>query len=337
MLRKYIAEYVDTYLYDELDVVKCMAPNSKRSYEFSLALFLEYACRSLRKRPGKILSTDIDYDLVYNFMIDSKKESKWSPATWNNRLSGVSCFIKFLARQDTHFLSLESRVGLISCQKVVRDDPFYLAPEVIEAVFDDNSPKKWIELRDLTMMQMMFATGMRVEEICSLKIKHLLWVSNQKIHIRFKAKGGKKRKMPLIDIRVIKNIEQLLSLNDRGSKFLFPTRKLTKMSTDNARARVYKAFKSKCTKDNKVTPHVLRRSFAMKHLASTGDMLGVSKLLGHQQITTTQKYVRSNLEDQEAELRRVGMADKDYKSFKASPKQDPVLKKILDRTRKNSI
>lgn len=109
------------------------------------------------------------------------------------------------------------------------------------------------------------------------------------------------------------------------------------MSTDNARARVYKAFKSVCTKENKVTPHVLRRSFAMKHLAATGDMLSVSRLLGHNDIKTTQKYVRSNLEDQEAELRRVGMAGKNHKFFKASPKQDAVLKKIRDRTRKRSM
>ena len=227
--------------------------------------------------------------------------------------------------------------ALLKIQKVPRDDPFYLSPEVIESVFDSNKPKKWIELRDLTMLRLMFATGMRVAEVCNLKIKHLVWVSSKTIHIHFKAKGQKKRQIPLVNMRTIQDIQQLISSLDGGSKYLFPTRTMTKMSTDNARARVYKKFRSLCTEENKVTPHVLRRSFAMRHLASTGDVYSVSRLLGHNHIATTQKYLRSNLADQEAELKRVGMTGKGYKSFKASPKQSAVLKKLRDRTRKISI
>lgn len=331
--RTYVAEFIDPYLDDELPTVRQMAKSGIKSYELSLVLFMEFASKSLCKRTSKILVSDLTYDLVYEFMIENKRKRNWSPATWNARLSGIRSFIRYLAGQDLRLLTLENRVEKISCQKISIKDPFYLNSDTVQKVLDNMAPKKWIELRDLTMLQVMYATGMRVAEVCSLKTKQLIWISSKTIHIHFKAKGRKKRALPLIDSKTIRNIEKLQSLTEGNSKYLFPTRDGTKMSTDNARARTFKVFKEQSSKKNKVTPHVLRRSFAMKLLSQSGDLEGVSAMLGHNQITTTQKYTRSNLEDREAELRRIGMAGKDNKPFAMEPAKDAILERIRARSR----
>ena len=122
-------------------------------------------------------------------------------------------------------------------------------------------------------------------------------------------------------------------MRDVNSKYVFPSRSGSKMSTLNMADRVTRFF-SPHGLDKKVTPHVLRRSAAMNWLVKGVDIFHVSAMLGHEHITTTELYVRSNLEDREAELKRVGMDKGDFEPFKPNKAEDAFIEALMAKTRK---
>lgn len=185
------------------------------------------------------------------------------------------------------------------------------------------------------MVQFMLATGLRVAEVCNLKKKQILWISFNTIHIRFKAKGRKNRVVPVIDTGLISNLKHFLSFSDVKSKYVFPSANGNRMSESNLGDRVNRFFKPYKFKQ-KVTPHVLRRSAAMKWLRDGSDIFHVSAMLGHEHISTTQKYVRSNLEDRMEEMRRHAKGNKNSEPFKLGNDHDEFLESLMKRKRRRA-
>lgn len=292
--RKYISQYVEGYLDKELCVALNMTASGYKSYTTSLILFLKYAANKKRKKLITVLTKEITFKLVYDFMTETAEKRKWSPATWNARLAGIKAFFKFLSLDDPWFLETYRRVRLIRARRLPRSDPFYISEDRFRPIIQEQRPNSWLAYRDSTMVQFMLATGLRVAEVCNLKKKQILGVSSNTIHIRFKAKGRKNRVVPVIDTGLISNLKHFLSFSDVKSKYVFPSANGNRMSESNLGDRVNRFFKPYKFKQ-KVTPHVLRRSAAMKWLRDGSDIFHVSAMLGHEHISTTQKYVRSNL------------------------------------------
>ena len=88
----------------------------------------------------------------------------------------------------------------------------------------------------------MAATGLRVAEATKLKRKHIKWLSSQRIDVRFKGKGRKKRVVPLVDPNIIQALQNLLSMPDVNSKYVFPGNRGSRMSTANFEDRVYRCL-----------------------------------------------------------------------------------------------
>ncbi len=333
--KKFITQYIHDYLDKELCVTLNMTKSGYKSYKTALTLFLDFASKKLRKKSVKILTSEIKYKLVYKFMVETAEERNWSSATWNARLAGVKAFFKFLSLTDPWFMNTYRRIRLISNRRLSRSDPFYLSEDNFLPIFDNFQPNSWIAHRDYTMIQFMLATGLRAAEVCSLKAKQILWVSSHTIHIRFKGKGRKNRVVPVIDNGVITNLKRLLSFSDVQSKYVFPSDTGHRMSESNLGNRVTRFFKPYKYK-KKVTPHVLRRSAAMKWLRDGSDIFHVSAMLGHEHISTTQKYVRSNLEDRVEEMRRNAKGNKNFEPFKPREDHDEFLEGLMKKKRRRT-
>ena len=333
--KKYLCEYVERYLDKELQISKNMTRSGFKSYVLTLNMLLRYASNKMRIPSDKIRAAELNYKIIYDFMTETSDQKSWKPATWNARLAGIKSFVRFLSLEDIWFLETYNRVKLIQSQKVDRKDPFYLNNQTVTKAIESYEPEKWTQFRDYTIVQFMMATGLRVAEVCNLKVKDILWLSKRKIHIRFKGKGRKQRVLPIIDNALIKNLSQLLEFPDVNSKYVFPGVSGSKMSTSNLRKRVDRFFSPQGLK-KKVTPHVLRRSAAMNWLSKEMDIFHVSAMLGHEHLSTTEHYLRSNLEDKEAELKRIGMNDNEFKPFKPKKGQDEFLDRLMKRIQKGN-
>ena len=98
------------------------------------------------------------------------------------------------------------------------------------------------------------------------------------------------------------------------------------------RIRVARFF-SNHIKEKRVTPHVLRRSAAMKWLSGGMDVFHISAMLGHERVETTEKYVRSNLEDREAQLKKSREGQPEYKPYILDEDGDSVIENIMKKIR----
>lgn len=331
--KKYLYEYIPRYLDVELASVKNMTASGYKNYSLTLKMLLAYMSERKNCKSTKIRSSELTYNLVSDFMNDMRINRSWKERTWNTRLSGVKSLLQFLSLEDLWFSECYGRVRQIKSQRVPRKDPFYLCSEIITTIINDCSPRNWIEYRDYTLVQFMVATGLRVQEVCNLQRSDIKWLSSHRAHVSFIGKGRKHRVIPVTDAPVIRCLKRFLGMPDVNSEYVFPGKSGAKMSTSNLGARISQFF-SLHIKVQKVTPHVLRRSAAMKWLSGGMDVFHVSAMLGHERIETTEKYVRSNLEDREAQLRKSMSMQADYEPFVLDQEQDDFLEKIMMRIRK---
>jgi len=305
-----------------------------KSYATSLWMLLEYASHKLGCPTYKIKTKSLDYDLLYSFMIEKSEEKSWKPATWNARLSGLKAFVGFLSMEDPWFLHVYNRFRKIKCQRRNRTDPFYLTKEQLDTAIERQVPRNWVEYRDHTIIKFMIKTGLRAHEVRNLKHDDILYISSYQVHVRFKGKGRKNRVVPIMDTHFIRNLRDFFNLSDVNTKFCFPSKSGSKMSESNLSNRVTRFFgKSDLSKN--VTPHDLRRTAAMLWQSNGLDNKTISGLLGHEDVSTTEDYLKFILADREAELARIALDSEEFHAPKFRKEDDELLESIKMKVRKN--
>ncbi len=152
----------------------------------------------------------------------------------------------------------------------------------------------WTGKRDLAILSLMYGAGLRISEVLSLKRTDLNQLENSQILV--KGKGGKERIVPILDF--IKdtiqtyisncpyNLENYLFLGTRGKK----------LNPDVFRHKIQK-LRGFLNLPEHASPHAFRHSFATHLLANGGDIRTIQELLGHQSISTTQRYTKVDAEN----------------------------------------
>lgn len=173
----------------------------------------------------------------------------------------------------------------------------YLEPEEIQAMLKKvkNEAKDCFKARDLCLLSLMIATGLRVSAVCNINISDINFKENT---ISVIEKGHKTRKIPFGDNlkSVIENCIKARRYYFRGTNTdaLFVSQFRKRISTDSV-ARVVKTYTEGIT-DKKITPHKLRATCAVTIYDNTKDILVVKEILGHENIETTQIYTRASEE-----------------------------------------
>lgn len=199
--------------------------------------------------------------------------------TQNYYLIALRVFLKYLAKRGIKSLGPER----IELAKVPQRELDLITEEELERLL--SAPKSPPDgglkvLRDKAILELLFSTGLRVSELCSLDREHIENAKSGEFSIR--GKGGKIRVVFLSD--TAKN-----ALKDYLDKRTDTEEKLFNL-TPRSIERIVKYYAIKAGIPRKVTPHVLRHSFATDLLAAGADLRSVQTLLGHSNITTTQIY-----------------------------------------------
>ena len=213
---------------------------------------------------------------------DDIRAAKWS---------ALSTFFKFLAQKKY----IENNPMLLTERPKIRTDHTitYMTPEEIESVFRKitEEARPMVKNRDFCIMAMGLGTGLRVSAIVNINVEDVDFVNNT---IRVVEKGRKTR-----DIRFAENLRNLMLvwMKDREIFFngeengpLFISQKKGRMSVDSVESLV-KKYTAHLNK--KITPHKLRSSAAMNMHGAGVDILTIASILGHNQVTTTQRYTRA--------------------------------------------
>ena len=272
---------VDQYI-EFLIVQRNLSKNSCFSYRTDLKQFLNFI--------GEKKLLYVDDSIVKKYILFLS--SRYSVSSHARKLSVVKQFFNFLLNENK---IIENRFLDLNSPKLEKKLPSVLSESEINMIFDEAYKDKSARgIRFITMMEIMYATGIRVSELVGLKIASL---KEDFSSILILGKGKKERYVPLTEtakaatIEYLKVRENLIKNESKGSIFLFPT---NSKSSHITRIRFFQILKGVCMKltidPNRVSPHVIRHSFAT-HLLDRGvDLRIIQTSLGHADISTTQIY-----------------------------------------------
>ena len=268
-----------------LKLERNLSVNTIKSYRSDLKKLEFY----LSKTSAKKLSF-IDPDIVRGFLYEQSK--RVSAKTQGRIISTLKTFFNFLVLEK---LINDSPIENIDYPKIDSKIPLVLTTYEIDKLISCAFSKKF-GLRNQTIIEIMYSCGLRVSELTEMKISNIFFDESL---IKILGKGNKERFIPLSSTakKLLynyitynrKNLSQdkqsidIVFLNNRGKKL---TRVMVYNIINDA------ALEAKINK--KISPHTLRHSFATHLIENGADIISIQKMMGHENVVTTEKYLHVN-------------------------------------------
>ena len=276
-MKDIILKFIDELIYE-----KNYSKLTTEGYLMDLDMFLEYLNENNIKKYSEITYQDIR--LYVNYLHDLNYSNK----TICRHISSLRSFFKYLKANN---IINDNPCILISNPKIEKKLPKYLNFEDTEKLLNAFDNNNYIGLRNSTILEMLYSTGIRISEIANMKIDDLSLESKT---IKITGKGNKERIayfgskcLNLLDLYIKNSYPKLNKKNNNNYLFLSKTGK--KINEREIRSIVDVAAKTAGVK-MKISPHVLRHTFATHMLNDGADLRSVQMLLGHQNLSTTQIY-----------------------------------------------
>jgi integrase/recombinase XerD len=277
-----ISARVQSFL-DYCRIEKGLTKNSIASYQLDLKRF-----QSFSESPE--LSGGLDDTSVVQTYVDSLYAAGLASRSIARHITTIRTFYQYLL-QDGAVQTDPTR--LLASPRQWKTIPKYLNLQQINALMEAPDLAKPTGWRDRAMLQFLYATGLRVSELCSVRVSD---VERNLGYVRVLGKGNKQRIVP-VGQAALKAVEEYLTvarqglLKGKASPYLFVTARGTAM-TRQAFWTLIVGYGKKAGIFHNLTPHVLRHSFATHLLEGGADLRSVQAMLGHSDIATTQIYTQ---------------------------------------------
>ena len=279
-------EFIDIFL-NYLSVERGLSRNTIISYRHDLVSFLDY----LKDKQGIDNLDKTDKNHITSFMMQLKGLGL-NANSISRKLAAIKTFYRFLVREK---MIRTDPTSLLESPKLWRRIPSTLSLQEIERLLIQPNTHKMQGIRDRAILELLYATGMRVSELAQLNLKD---VNLQVGFVRCVGKGNKERIVPL-------GKKAIISLNryiDKARPYFLRRHStdvlfLTRLHKRISRQSIWKIIKryaraARIRKD--IRPHILRHSFATHLLERGADLRSVQEMLGHSDISTTQIYTHIN-------------------------------------------
>jgi len=276
-----------------LRIERGLSDNTIESYRRDLLQYHHFLKKSLHIKTWKQVTRKEIMKFLYFLKDDGK-----STATIARAISTIKSFHQFLVRDK---VVSEDPSFHIEAPRKERRLPEILSSKEIEALINIEGEEP-LALRNKAMLELLYATGLRVSELIQLQVSDLHLMMG---FVRCLGKGDKERIVPLGDLAT-EALETYLSKgrpklikNNSDSNILFLNhhgRPLTRQGC----WKIIKTIAKRAHIDKRITPHMLRHSFATHLLENGADLRAVQEMLGHSDISTTQIYThvtRTRLKD----------------------------------------
>ncbi|MEG6522617.1 site-specific tyrosine recombinase XerD [Desulfotomaculum sp. 1211_IL3151] len=266
-----------------LSVERGLAQNTLASYRIDLSQYVTHL-----KNQGVRSLEQADRNHILSHLYKLQKDGK-APATISRHLAALKHFYRFLVSEglisEDHTVNLES-------PKLTQRLPHVLSAEEVENLLCQPQLAAAAGLRDKAMLELIYATGIRVSEMVSLNIRD---VELDMGYVKCLGKGSKERIIPLgsiaanyireylarsrVKLTKGKPEHQALFVNVQGNRL-----------TRQGFWKIIKKYAKEGKINKTITPHTLRHSFATHLLENGADLRAVQEMLGHADISTTQIY-----------------------------------------------
>lgn len=263
-------------------VERGLAKNTIDSYKRDLKSYLTY----LRLQGIKNIN-DTNRAIIVSYLLFMQRDGKASSSI-SRACAAIKSFYHFLVRE--RYIKDDPTINL-DTPKLEHRLPRVLSVEEVDKLLKQPNLNNPLGFRDRTMLELLYATGMRVTELITLTVEN---INLDMGYVRCFGKGSKERILPigsiaikylkkyLIDVRykLLKgNDTNVLFLNNRGEGL-----------SRQGFWKIIKKYSKQANLSIEVTPHTLRHSFATHLLENGADLRAVQEMLGHADISTTQIY-----------------------------------------------
>lgn len=270
-----------------LKIERNLSKNTIESYLFDVKKLINF----LKSNNTNLYPDQLSENLAKEFIYDISKKVK-SP-TQARIVSGLRRFYEYLMLEN---IVKNNPIQNIEIPKIGTNLPVTLTVEEIDKILSSIKLTSKTGIRNLAILELLYSCGLRVSELTNLKISDLFFKESI---IKVTGKGNKERFVPISnqaqlyinnyinEIRVFKkvkkNFEDTLFLNERGSNL--------------SRVMIFiilKKLSSLANINKKIGPHTLRHSFATHLIENGADLITIQNMLGHESITTTERYLHVN-------------------------------------------
>ena len=271
-----------------LTVEKGLSENTRESYGRDVAKFLDFADRTGVRRVE-----DIEYGDVLDFLT-SLKEKGANPKSVARCIVSIKQLFKYLQIEK---ILKEDPTKHISTPKMKKSIPGVISLSEVEKILAAPDESAAEGLRDSAMLEVLYATGIRVSELISLKLNDVNFELGFAVVY---GKGSKERMVPMGEkardkLREYMRDSRPALLGQRESKSLFVTRRGGGM-TRQGFWKIVKKYSALSGVSRDISPHTLRHSFATHLLERGADLRTIQVMLGHSDISTTQIYTHVETE-----------------------------------------
>jgi len=311
------------------------SPETLASYRDSLRLLVQYASKRTGRPPCSLAVAELDRDVILDFLDHLEQVRRNGVRTRNARLTAVRSFFRHVAASDPGSIGVAQRVLAIPSKRTVSEIPRHLAAPELAALLEAPDRQTPRGRRDHTLLLFLVRTGARVSEAVGVDAADLRLKPPSQALLR--GKGRKQRMVPLAgDIaRTLQSLCRERGLGDDERRAIFVGARGERLTRFGARHALRRAAKrgaagAPALARERVSPHVLRHTLAMRLLRAGTDLVTIQAWLGHAQVATTHRYAEA---DVEMMRRALGSADvSPYPTTRFKPK-DAVLQ-ILENTSK---
>jgi len=266
---------------DAMWMERGLSENTLSAYRADLAAFTRWL-----DHQGLALLSAAPMD-IQGFMA-SRMDQHYKASSSARQLSAIRRFYQYLHRER---LRNDEPTALLASPKLPKRLPSDLSEEEVEALLAEPNPDDPLELRDKAMLELLYATGLRVSELVGLTTEN---ISLRQGVVRVIGKGDKERLVPMGEeashwVDRFMRRGRLYLLGEQSSDVVFPSRRARQMTRQTFWHRLKRyAGQAGITKD--LSPHTLRHAFATHLLNHGADLRVVQLLLGHSDLSTTQIY-----------------------------------------------
>jgi len=276
-----ISLLIDQYL-NYLKVEKGLSKNTISSYSSDLAQFIDFIVKMKIKNVETVNKKNI------NSYIECLNKLKIKRTSLARKVTSIKNFFKYLIIEN---IITENPLLNIELPKSIRRLPNILSVEEVDSLLEKPNSQTLLGVRDKAILEILYGSGLRASELISLKLDSL----NLNVgYIQAKGKGSKQRIVPIGDkgIECVNEYTKYVRpklLNNKDSEYLFLNR-LGKPMTRQQLWNLIKKYGLLANIPKRLTPHILRHSFATHLLERGADLRSVQSMLGHSDISTTQIY-----------------------------------------------
>ena len=326
-LTKYFAEY--------LPKQTAASPNTIHSYRDTFVQLMEFYKTQYRLMPEKLEYGDFTSIRIESFLAHLEAARGISISTRNQRLAAIHAFFRYLQYRDPAGFEQCAQVLCVPFKKAPVTPMNYMSVEEVRMLFSIPDQRQDRQLRDLSIMVLLYETGARVQELINLCPVNIRFSSN--VTVELHGKGKKTRLVPVNAdaAAIVRNYIRRCKRTDVNEP-LFINRKGEKLTRAGIQYIIdkYVSTAKKQRPDlfrNRITNHCFRHSKAMHLLEAGVNLIYIRDLLGHTSVVTTEIYAKTNPKIKEEQLKKHSASVATVERYSKKQKEDLIdwLKKNL--------